>query len=73
MLHSSALARKDNAMSKPRLTSRHVAKTRLTVQFAPPAFEFLRKEADRLGLSIPDVVRRAVDAHRDARGFLATI
>jgi hypothetical protein len=40
--------------------------TRTTVAFSRPQLEYLREEAERLGLSLGDTVRRIVDQHRAA-------
>lgn len=39
--------------------------TKQVISFTDPQIAFLKKEAKRLGISIADLVRRIVDAHRD--------
>lgn len=38
------------------------------VSFTQPQIAFLKTEAERLGISIADLVRRIVDAYREERG-----
>jgi hypothetical protein len=42
-------------------------KPRMSVQFTEPQLAFLRAEADRLGISVADAVRRIVDRYRGER------
>jgi Arc/MetJ-type ribon-helix-helix transcriptional regulator len=42
-------------------------KPRMSVQFTEPQLDFLRAEADRLGISVADAVRRIVDRYRGER------
>jgi hypothetical protein len=37
------------------------------ISFTDPQRAFLKKEADRLGISIAELVRRIVDAHREGK------
>lgn len=43
-------------------------KARLTVAFTWPQKDWLDKEADRLGISVADLIRRIVDQHREGAG-----
>lgn len=38
------------------------------VSFTQPQIAFLKAEAERLGISVADLVRRIVDAYREERG-----
>ena len=42
-------------------------KPRMSIQFTEPQLDLLRAEADRLGISVADVVRRIVDRYRGER------
>jgi Arc/MetJ-type ribon-helix-helix transcriptional regulator len=42
-------------------------KPRMSIQFTEPQLDFLRAEANRLGISVADVVRRIVDRYRGER------
>jgi len=42
-------------------------KPRMSIQFTRPQLDFLQAEADRLGISVADVVRRIVDRYRGER------
>jgi hypothetical protein len=42
-------------------------KPRMSVQFTEPQLDFLRAEADRLGISVADAVRLIVDRYRGER------
>ena len=37
---------------------------RLSISFAPPALKWLQREAEKLGISIGELVRRLVDQAR---------
>lgn len=39
---------------------------RMSVSFTRPQLEYLRVEAEQLGISIADMIRRIVDQHRGA-------
>lgn len=39
---------------------------RLNLHLTEPQWAFLRKEAARLGISVAELVRRIIDAHRKA-------
>ena len=38
-----------------------------SVTLTVPQLEFLKKEAQRLGITVSDVIRRIVDAYREGR------
>jgi hypothetical protein len=38
-----------------------------TVSFTRPQIEYLRKEAERLGISVADTIRRIIDQHREEK------
>ncbi len=38
-----------------------------SVSLTEPQIEFLRKEADQLGISVSDLIRRIIDQHRENR------
>jgi hypothetical protein len=40
---------------------------RRSVAFTPPQYVFLEKEAERLGVSIGELIRRIVDSYRFAK------
>jgi len=40
---------------------------RITITMTKPQLTFLEKEAKRLGLSVPELVRRIVDQHREGK------
>jgi hypothetical protein len=40
---------------------------RMSVTFTEPQLAFLKVEADRLGVSIADLIRRIVDRYREDR------
>ena len=37
------------------------------ISLTQPQIDFLRLEADRLGISVSDLIRRIIDQHREAR------
>lgn len=41
---------------------------RQSVTLTKPQAEYLKAEADRLGLTISDMIRRIIDAYREQRG-----
>lgn len=41
-------------------------KIRRSMDFTEPQMKFLKAEAKRLGISVPDVVRRLIDSARGA-------
>jgi hypothetical protein len=41
-------------------------KTR-SINFSEPASEFLKAEADKLGISVSELIRRIIDAYRERR------
>jgi len=42
-------------------------KTRHTVSLSDPQLAFLEKEAERLGISVSDLIRRIIDTYREGR------
>jgi hypothetical protein len=42
-------------------------RTRQTVTFTKPQLAFLRAEAERLGITVADLIRRIIDAYREGR------
>lgn len=42
-------------------------KKRHTVSLSDPQLAFLEKEADRLGITVSDLIRRIIDAYREER------
>lgn len=38
---------------------------RMTVSFTRPQMDYLQAESNRLGVSVADLIRRIIDAHRD--------
>jgi hypothetical protein len=44
-----------------------MALTQKTVSFSEPQYAFLNEEANRLGITIADVLRRILDAYRESR------
>jgi predicted DNA-binding ribbon-helix-helix protein len=42
--------------------------SRQSVTLTAPQIAYLRAEAERLGLTVSDLIRRIVDQHREARG-----
>jgi hypothetical protein len=40
---------------------------RQTVTLTAPQLAFLRKESERLGISVSDLIRRIVDAYREGK------
>lgn len=43
------------------------ASHRQMVTLTKPQAEFLKKEAERLGISVSDLIRRIIDAYREGR------
>jgi hypothetical protein len=41
---------------------------RMSITFTEPQMAFLKVEAERLGISVADLIRRIVDRYRDERG-----
>lgn len=39
---------------------------RLSISLTEPQLAFLRAEAERLGISVADLIRRIIDQHREA-------
>lgn len=37
------------------------------VSLTQPQIDFLKQEADRLGISVSDLIRRIIDQHRETR------
>ena len=37
------------------------------IRLTTPQVEFLQKEAERLGISVSDLIRRIIDAYREGR------
>ena len=37
------------------------------IGLTPPQVEFLKKEAERLGISVSDLIRRIIDAYREGK------
>ena len=40
---------------------------RMKLTLNPPQWVWLRAEAKRLGISLPELVRRIIDAHREGK------
>ena len=40
---------------------------RMTVSFTKPQMAFLKAEAERLGITVADLIRRIVDRYREGR------
>jgi Ribbon-helix-helix protein, copG family len=40
---------------------------RQSVTLTKPQLEFLKREAERLGISVSDMIRRIIDAYREGR------
>lgn len=40
---------------------------RQSVTFSRPQYEYLRREAERLGISVSDLIRRIIDTHREGK------
>jgi negative regulator of replication initiation len=38
-----------------------------TISFSDPQYAFLNEEANRLGISVSDVVRRILDVYRESK------
>jgi hypothetical protein len=38
-----------------------------TISFTQPQIEYIRQEAERLGISVADVIRRIIDQHREKK------
>jgi hypothetical protein len=47
-------------------------KTR-SINFSEPASEFLKAEADKLGISVSELIRRIIDAYRESRNVEKSI
>lgn len=46
----------------------HMSTTpRMTISFTKPQMAFLKAEADRLGITVADLIRRIVDQYREGR------
>jgi predicted DNA-binding ribbon-helix-helix protein len=43
------------------------ATVRQTVTFTKPQYDWLKAEAERLGISVSDLIRRLIDEGRDRR------
>jgi hypothetical protein len=39
----------------------------MSISFTEPQMAFLKREAERLGITVADLVRRIVDQHREER------
>jgi hypothetical protein len=40
---------------------------RQSVTLSRPQYEYLRRESERLGISVSDLIRRIIDAYREGR------
>ncbi len=46
---------------------RMAATARLSINLTPPQHAYLKAEAERLGITVADLIRRIIDQHREAK------